>query len=422
MTFDVFADETYLTNRHIGTRSTETFRLPDFHGMGEQTIQRTSEPGASSYRNNSNDVTFRAIYSSDKVQISNMLSFNNTSIPRNNTESSLAYSNGFMPSSVSKTIASSHSRSLNYNFEAYTSFSQNVAMNIEAAYNYGHNKSRSNYSDNDLNIVNNANENTHSVRVTPTLVWSINERNNITPLLHAEYYTTSIDYMGNSPSSQKYDIWGYVAGARYTYRHDNWSAGGLLGWVFANTNLSGTVVNSNYPQGNAFATYSPNQHHQFEARYAFGKTVPLTYQKSPNMLQQDELMWYCGSPLLKDYWNGSATLTYTWLPNNRWQFSANGGFHNTNDRVVTRYTPNGPDGALLRQYVNNGSHRTGKIGLNGTAKFFGGKLVAKLSPAMWFRSTTGEYAMTYNELTCTAQLTWYFGDFYLWGYPLVELN
>ena len=35
---------------------------------------------------------------------------------------------------------------------------------------------------------------------------------------------------------------------------------------------------------------------------------------------------------------------------------------------------------------------------------------------MWFRSTTGEYAMTHNELTCTAQLTWYFGDFYLFGW------
>lgn len=87
-----------------------------------------------------------------------------------------------------------------------------------------------------------------------------------------------------------------------------------------------------------------------------------------------------------------------------------------NNRVVTRYTPTAPDGTMLRQYVNNGSYRSGKIGINATAKFLNGKLVARVRPEMWFRNTSGEYAMTYNELTCTAQLTWYFGNFYLFGW------
>lgn len=60
MTFDLYADEIYLTNRHTGTQSTEIFRFPDLHGKGPQTVERISIPTALRYRNNSNDITFRA--------------------------------------------------------------------------------------------------------------------------------------------------------------------------------------------------------------------------------------------------------------------------------------------------------------------------------------------------------------------------
>lgn len=73
-------------------------------------------------------------------------------------------------------------------------------------------------------------------------------------------------------------------------------------------------------------------------------------------------------------------------------------------------------GTMLRRYVNDGDYRSGMLGVSATAKFFGGKLVAKLRPQYWLRKTTGTYASTRNELTCTAQLTYYFGKFYLWGW------
>lgn len=416
MTFDVFANEIYLTNRHTGSSSTETFHFPDLYGKGAQTIERVSTPISSRYRNNSNDVTFRALYSSEKVQVSNMLSFNNTSIPRNNSENSLVYSTGFLPSTVSKSVTSNRSWGLNYDFETYVGFNQQLAMNVEAAYRFSHNNSNSDYSEESLNIINNATEDYHYAKLTPCLVWTIDEHNSLMPGLHGEYAKTTVDYFGNSPSQQNYDIWGYWAGIRYNHVQEKWMAGTLFGWTYANTNLSGTKIVDNYPMGNVFATFSPNQHHQIEARYSFGKTVPDTYQKSPNMLRQDELMWYAGTPELKNYWENGVNLSYTWLPNNKWQLEANGSLYMANNRVVTRYTPTAPDGTMLRQYVNNGSYRTGKIGINATAKFLNGKLVARVRPEMWFRNTSGEYAMTYNELTCTAQLTWYFGNFYLFGW------
>lgn len=211
-------------------------------------LTRTSVPAALRYRNNSNDVTFRALYNTDKMQISNKLSLAFSSIPRNDATTSLTYADNFLPGSTAKSVASSNSFSLNYNFEIYRSFGEKLGMNIESRYNYDHNSSNSDYTDNDFRIINDAKENMHYVSATPCLVWNPDNSNSLMPYMHAEYSTTKINYYGNSPSHQNYDIWGYMAGMKYTYQKEQWSAGGLVGWVYADVNLSGTRIKDNYPQ------------------------------------------------------------------------------------------------------------------------------------------------------------------------------
>lgn len=416
MTFDLHVDEIYLTDRHTGIRSVETFQFPDLFGNGPEIVERLSSPLSMLYRNNSNDVAFRALYSTDKVQISNKLSFAYTSVPHNDTENSLIYLDSFLPGSKAKTISSNHSWSLDYNSETYASLSQKLGMNIEVRYRYDRNSSNSEYVDERLAIENDAREKSQYVSMTPCLVWNPNQHNSIMPYIHAEYSTAKIDYLGNSPSRQKYDIWGCMAGARYTYMQEKWSAGGLVGWVYANTNLTGTKIEDNYPQGNIFATYSPNDKNQIELTYAFGKQVPDTYQKSPNMLQQDELTWYAGTPGLDNYWHHKVQATYTWLPSNKWQLALNGNYFISNNRVVPVYSPDGPGGTMLRKYVNNGDYNYGWIMASSTAKFLSGNLIAKVSPYFDMYKTTGEYSMRQKGFSCIAQLTWYFGDFYMFGW------
>lgn len=416
MTFDIYADESYMTDRHSGTASAERFLFPDLYGPGEKPVTRISTPIASRYRNNTNNVTFRASYTTEKAQVSNTLAFNNTATPRNDSQTAVTYTGAALPPATASTVASDNSLSLKYKNETYVGFSENLGTYIEAVYEYGHNRSESDYSRDGTRIINNATEHSHCGRITPSLVWNPNGHNSIIPYLHGEYTTYSLDYYGSSPSRQKYDVWGLVGGVKYTFTQEKWSAGTQFGWTYANTNLTGTKIEDNYPMGNVFATFSPDRHNQLEVRYAFTKQVPETYQKSPNMLQQDELMWYTGAPGLKNSWNSYVPAVYTWIPNNRWQLAATGKAFMVNDRVVTRYSPEGPDGTMLRQYINNGSFQSSSIGVKGTAKLFDGKLIATLRPEMWFRRTTGEYALTHNELTCVAQLTWYFGNFYLSGW------
>lgn len=417
MIFDLYADEIYLTNRHGGVNSTESFRFEDLHGVGPQTIKRISETNSSLYRNNSNDFAIRALYNSAKVRFSNHISYSLTNVPHNDAVTSLLYSSNSFSPSYATSLTSNHNWAISYNGNFFFTFSPKLFFEADAIYTYGKNKSNSFYSTGDaLSITNNASEDVHNLQLCPRLYWQLNKRNSLMLYIGTSQNWNFIGYFGNSPSHQKYNVGSYSVGAHYDLKIEKWNIGGQFGWGWERNHISNSRLNNNFPQANAYTTFSPTDKHQIEVTWSYGKGAPEASQKSPNMLQQDELMWYQGTPKLSDYSNQSAGLSYTWLPNNKWQLSADGYIYMLGNRCVTIYSPTAPGGTMLRRYVNDGDYRSGMLGVSATAKFFGGKLVAKLRPQYWPRKTTGAYASTRNELTCTAQLTYYFGKFYLWGW------
>ena len=418
MSFDVYADEIYLTNRHMGQNSVESFKFADFHGNGPQSITRTSETRSSLYRNNSNDFSLRALYNTDNIQISNRIAYSLTNIPHNNLNSGLSYSSDLFPILESSTVASSKDWALRYNGNYYFKLSQWAALNVEASYTYGRNTSNSNYSIPDgLTIINNAKEDVHKYVTYLHLNWNPNKANQFFTNFGVQHDWNLINYLGNSPSKQKYDVGIYFLGQNYQHIfNEKWNVGASLAWIWETNRISGIKADNNFPQTNINATWSPNDKNQIYFTANYGSMFPSASQKSPNMLQQDELMWYRGTPELKDYKYTNGMLSYTWLPNNKWQLNADAYFGYIKDRCVTLYSPTGPDGTMLRQYFNGGDYFSDYIGMSATGKFFGGKLIAKLRPQFWMRKTTGDYAWSNNQLTCTAQLTYYLGNFYFFGW------
>lgn len=355
MIFDVYADEIYLTNRHGGAASVETFHFDNLNGMGPQTVQRTSETNSSLYRNNSNDFALRALYNGRNVRISNRLSYSLTNVPHNDAVSSLLYSSALYAPATATSLTSNHNRALSYNGNFFFNFSRKFSLEAEAEYTYGKNRSNSLYSTGEaLAIVNNASEDVHNFQFNPRLYWNLNEKNSLNLYLATVHNWNFIDYYGSSPSYQKYNIGAYCVGVQYNLTLDKWDIGGEFGWLWERNHISDSHMSNNFPQANAYATFSPTDKHQFELNWRYGKDVPDASQKSPNMLQQDELMWYQGTPTLSDYSYHSAGLTYTWLPNNKWQVAADGYVFMLGNRCVTIYSPIAPEGTMLRKYVNNG--------------------------------------------------------------------
>ena len=418
MTFDLFADEIYLTNRHTGQNSVENFKFADLYGMGPKDVSRVSEMRLGRYRNNSNDIGFRALYDTENIQISNRIAYSLTNVPRNDVGNTLTYSDALFPSTESFTKASSKDWALKYSGEYFFMLSKQTGLNVDAGYTYGHNDLNSDYTaHDDLSIINNAKEDIHELSVYLHLNWNPGKANRFVTNFGVQHDWNIINYYGNSPSKQKYDVGIYFLGQNYQHIfNEKWNVGAGLAWIWETNRISGVNADNNFPQTNINATWSPNDKHQLYLTANYGSMFPGSSQKSPNMLQQDELMWYRGTPELNDYKYTNALLSYTWLPDNRWQLSADAYLGMIKDRCVTLYSPSGPDGTMLRQYFNGGNYFSEYIGVSATGKFFGGKLVGKLRPQFWIRKTTGEYAWHDNQLTCTAQLNYYLGSFYIFGW------
>ena len=424
MTFDVFADEVYLTNRHVGQTGVENFRFTDLFGEGPRSVTRVTETKSGRYRNNTNDISIRTMYTTDKIQISNRVAYSLTDVPHNDVTNGVTYTDGLFDPTESFTAASSRDWAVRYNGEYYFELSHWAGLNVEASYTYGNNKSNSNYSVPDqLSITNDADEKVHKIVGYVHLNWNPNKSNQFFSNFGTEHTVNIIDYFGNSPSRQKYNIGLYFLGQNYQHKfNEKWNVGAGLAWIWETNRISGVNADNNFPQTNINATWSPNDKNQVYFTANYGSMFANASQKSPNMLRQDELMWYKGTPELKDYRYTNALLSYTWLPDNRWQFSADGYFGYNKNRLVTLYSPIAPDGTMLRQYFNGGDYFTNYVGLTATAKFFKGKLIGKLRPQYWIRKTTGDYAWNNSYLSCTAQLSYYLDNFYFFGWYMTPFR
>lgn len=417
MTFDIYVGKQYASSRHGGAKSTEQFHFTDLFGNGPCDIDRYSQPVSSHYVTDNNGISFRAVYSSGKTQMTNTLSYGLQSNPTDDIESRVDYSGNVFPSSVSRSLKTSAKHTLSYGIQLSRTINSKTSFNILGSYVFGHNKSDSRYSEESVVIVNNASENSHYAMVSPQFVWFIDRHNSLIPYIFGEYIGHRVRYLGDTPSNQDYAVWGCLGGVRYTYKREKWQAGTQFGLSLTKTKLTGYPISSDLsPKGNVFATFAPNQKNQFELSYGFGKNIPSIYQKSPNMLQQDRLVWYSGNPELHNFWDNVVSVNYTWLPNNSWQLNAMSDYFVSTYRTVSEYIPAGPDGTMLRSYINDGDFRRIRLGVAGTGKFLNNKLIAKVNPQLYLQSTTGMYAIRKNIITCSAQLTWYFGDFHMFGW------
>ncbi len=417
MTYDLYANTQHASSRHNGSKSTEQFYFTDLYGDGQFFVERYSHPISSHSISNGNGISLRAVYSTGQTQISNQISFGLQDTPADDVENALDYSDNFFPSTVSRSLKSEIKRTLDYNFLLAHTINTKTSINILANYVFGHNNSNYSYLEADVCVANKAKEDSHYAMVSPQFVWTINPYNSLVGYMFGEYMCNIVSYSGDSPSDQDYYLWGCLSGVRYVYHREKWQAGTQIGYSYTQSGLARYPSSKDIaPKGNVFATFAPDQKNQFELFYGFGKNIPGIYQKSPNMLQQDRLMWYTGNPKLHNYWDNWVSMTYTWLPNNIWQLNTTADYLISSNRLISDYTPDGPDGTMLRRYMNDGDFRRIRLGISGTGKFLNNRLIAKVNPQLYLQSTTGLYAMRKNILTCSAQLTWYFGDFYLFGW------
>ena len=103
MMYDLYAGTSNHDNKHVGTSYIGKYTLQDKAGV-EQEITRSEIFDNAHFKYNQFPVTFRAVYDSDKAQISNTVGFTFDQSPLAETNGSLSFSPGASSKYEERTI------------------------------------------------------------------------------------------------------------------------------------------------------------------------------------------------------------------------------------------------------------------------------------------------------------------------------
>lgn len=412
MTYDLYAGASNHDIRHSGTSTIGNYTLENAAGE-PYLITRNEIFDNSHFRYNQYPVTFRAIYDSDIVQIANTVGFNFDQSPTAETSGKLS----FVPRQAEDYSYSRYepytSRYIIWSGNYYFILPRNFHLSVSPGINYGHTNNNYRYQTSATDaIINDSKENVWQFRGSATLYKIFTDRQN--GFFRAYYGSTSNDvsYLGTSPYDN--DFLDTYAGAAlgYSFSNNQWNVSADVALQWEKNKINDQSVSEVYPLANVSAGFSPSQKHSFRAYFHFGANYPGASEKTPNILQQNELMYYTGNPEIGLSRQVTFNLSYNWMPSNRFSASAFAQYFGEYNLYVPVYEPYDGGSALLRNFETDGDYNRTQIGMSFNYKLLNGNLQLAASPSISIYRMTGLFDIKRSPFTCNASVTYYLGNFY----------
>lgn len=412
MTYDLYAGASNHDIRHSGTSTIGNYTLENAAGE-PYLITRNEIFDNSHFRYNQYPVTFRVIYDSDKVQIANTVGFNFDQSPTAETSGTLS----FVPRQAEDYSYSRYepytSRYVIWSGNYYFILPRNFHLSVSPGINYGHTNNDYRYQTSATDaIVNDSKENVWQFRGSATLYKIFTDRQN--GFFRAYYGSTSNDvsYLGTSPYDN--DFLDTYAGAAlgYSFSNNQWNVSADVALQWEKNEINDQSVSEVYPLVNISAGFSPSQKHSFRAYFHFGANYPGASEKTPNILQQNELMYYTGNPEIGLSRQVTFNLSYNWMPSNKFSASAFAQYFGEYNLYVPVYEPYDDGTALLRTFETDGEYNRTQIGMSFNYKLLNGNLQLAASPSISICRMTGLFDIKRSPFTCNASVTYYLGNFY----------
>jgi len=412
MTYDLVVSDRYTDRHNQGSDRKQIFRFPEADGSLKE-ITRENVMDYSRLQRNNLGISFRAVYGTEKISISNTVSLDATNRPRLNTEGSVIFTPDIYSQSDYSSTASSNVIYPTWTGNFYFDIGHGYQLNAVTQLQYQHTTSNSTYRGaGETAIVNNARDKAMLGQLMVQLNKNINDRNTVDVQAYYVVNHDKVDYLGSTRSTDRFRQIAYGALAGYSYNAEKFYGrfeGGIIG---EQNKIDNTTMSDILPLFNLNMQYVFNDKNSLNFSANYNCNFVDQSDKTSTILQENELLYKTGNPDLKNTRWGAADLQYTWLPNNRFQIAASGGWSQYFDRPVPMFTPTGPDGMMLRSIVNSGDCRNFDVGVSFTARLFKRSLVLQLQPRMWFGKLTGIYNDSYNYLMVSASATYYFKPFY----------
>lgn len=413
MCYDLYAGTSNHDNKHVGTSYIGKYTLQREDGMTQE-ITRSEIFDNAHFKYNQFPVTFRAVYDSDKTQISNTVGFTFDQSPLAETNGTLSFSPG-VSSNYSYTRNEPYTtRWVSWQGSYYFILPRNFHLNINPSANYSHTNYdytyRSSLSDDAIENI--SKENAWQVRGSATLYKILTQKQNV--FLRASGGSTRNDVAYSGSTLYDNDFSDSYAGAAVGYNFSSrpWNVNADVALQWERNKINSTSVSEVYPIVNVSAAFSPSNRHSLRAFFHLGANYPGASEKTPNVLQVNELLYQTGNPDLKLSRQVNFNFQYNWMPRNNFSAAFFAQYFGEYNLFVPIYSPYQDGQALLKSFITDGKYNRTSLGLSFNYKLLNNKLQLAAQPSITLYRLTGYYDLSKYPFAFNASATYYLNNFY----------
>lgn len=339
MTFDVAAGYFYLNQNHTGGDVYETFRLPQSDGS-VKVFERNSIQGKGKWIKNQYWPTFKALYSSDKITIQNVIGASFDHSPRNNSVGYIEY----IPAITERVDYSQNSfnRVNSVSYSGYWNFILNDknTINFSPRYAYSHTNTGSLYTEiGSGDFYNAAKDNSHQFRGNLTYTHSFGKWGSLNAMFQTIITSNSTSYYGTANTSDNARTYRVGPGVEYSLSKGKVYGMVGLGYHWDRQKYLDYKEDSAAPWIDFSLQYAPNDRHSVRGEFHHMKSIPSSSYRSAAIIQSNPLMSYTGNPNLVSYSSYDVGVDYSFIPNNKFSISAFASTWIVDNRYVYDYVP-----------------------------------------------------------------------------------
>lgn len=413
MTYDLGLGGYYRNGSHDFNNTVETYRLPQEDGSIKE-FERCSITRDAETRRRYFWPTFKALYRTDNISVSNTIGATFDNYPKENTSGSVYFRQADFPPSDFVNTANHRQNYITYN--GYWNFilPHGNTINFAPYYSYSHSGQNSRYTEGPSSeFINNAWDNTHKASGNLRCQHDFGKWGDISVSAQGFYYHSNTRYSGTSASNDRLTVLRLGPGVAYNFTNDKFYGAVGVGFSYDRTRSGDITEESIYPWTDFSAQYSFNNRNSVNAEFHYSCQIPSLSVRSSAVIQSNPLMSYTGNPNLTPYKCYDFGVSYQWLPDNKFSFSVFGTGFVADNRFAYVYEASA-DGILRTVQQPMGKFIQGRYGVNGTARFLNSNLqisgqlahyiVKNEEPFNWTKSHLNWYLQAFYYLN-----QWHFG-------------
>ncbi len=406
--FDVNAYNQMRNDAHSGTSETGYFKFPS--GL----IERNRITSSSKYESENPSVSARAIYATEKMQLTHYLDFAYTSTPHDDMSGLLYYRPEAFDCETYNRLSDRTAMEPRLSLDYYFSLPKKWALEVVTSVSYLHNEINRDYSSG-INIANNMEENGW------TWVGDLYSQkqfgvHGLQLGLSGMYSNTRLNYSGDTDYNERLRMFLLGPTLFYSYTKDKFYGRIGGGAIYYDNRVGDASDRKCMPYG------------YFSLQYAFSEKYSLRFQGitkiqcidasmlNPAVVRENELMYYSGNENLKAYNVGLCAVNYTWLMSNAFSASAYMQYYLENNHTVDSYLLFDHDKAILRRPENDGNYHKAALGMSFSLKTFGNRLHFSTAPQLAYQNVEGRYSAENTMFMINLDVSYYLGNFYVRGH------